>query len=67
MSDVKTKKVSENFLKELCPIYRANDSTSASATEMVKLASISGRVKPKILKIDMYRFPARRSPMRGTV
>ena len=31
---------------------------NASATEMVHLALIPGRVKPKTIKIDVHSFPA---------
>ena len=39
----------------------------ASATEMVNLGSIPGRVKPKTIKTGIYSFPAWRSAIKGTV
>ena len=39
----------------------------ASTTETVDWGSISGRVKPKTMKIDIYSFPAGRSALKGTV
>ena len=38
-----------------------------SVPETVDLGSISGRVKPKTIKISIYSFPARRSAIKGTV
>ena len=39
----------------------------ASATEVVDLGSIPGRVKPKIIKIGIHSFPAWRSAIKGAV
>ena len=39
----------------------------ASATKTVDFSWISGRVKPKTLKIGIHSFPAWRSAIKGTV
>ena len=38
-----------------------------SDTEAVDSSSIPDRVKPKVIKIDIYNFPALRSEIKRTV